>query len=73
MLPKPRFPFNDLRTALIYLNPILFAVFAMFFAWEEEQVLHGGQAWQVGVAGLGGVLALCFLLSTLRSMFRRGQ
>ena len=52
------------------LNVVLFAVLVAVFSFEEDQALHGGEAWQVVGAGLGWVLALWFLLSTLRGAFR---
>ncbi len=53
---------------MVYLNAVLFAVFVMFFSWEEEQVLHGGETWQVLLAGLGWLLSLYLLLSTVRHL-----
>lgn len=52
------------------LNAVLAAVRVAVFAFEEDQAWHGGETWQVLGAGLGWVLALWLLLSSLRGMFR---
>jgi len=55
---------------VIYLNAVLFAAFATFFSWEEDHLLHGGELWQIIGAGVGGLLALYLLLSTVRQVYQ---
>ncbi|WP_034384671.1 hypothetical protein [Deinococcus sp. YIM 77859] len=54
---------------MVYLNALLFAVLVAVFSWEEDRALHLGSTWQVLLAGLGWLLALALLLSTLRRIY----
>ncbi|MGX9688458.1 hypothetical protein ACTQ9L_15105 [Deinococcus wulumuqiensis] len=52
------------------LNAVLVAVFVAVVAFGKEQAGHAGKIWRVIGAGLGWVLALRVLLSTLRDVGR---
>lgn len=56
---------------MIYVNAVMFAVFTVFFCWDESRVLPTGDLWQSLGAGVGALAAMTLLLRTLRPLYVR--
>lgn len=56
---------------MIYVNAVMFAVFTVFFCWDESRVLPAGDLWQSVGAGAGALVAMTLLLKTLRPLYVR--